>query len=114
MANEQDKTNRTVPMDQLRSLAQPPSTLSRRNAEHWLSGVYGRRISIYFTWLAVRLGISADTVTALMIVIGLVAAGLVAVQGWVGPLVGAFLMQLYLVLDCSDGEILDVPCAWRL
>ena len=105
MADKQGKSNRTIPIDQLRSMAQPPSTLSRRNAEHWLSGVYGRRVSIYFTWMAVRLGISADTVTALMIVIGLIAAGLVAVQGWVGPVVGVFLMQFYLVLDCSDGEI---------
>jgi phosphatidylglycerophosphate synthase len=105
MADKRSKTDRAIPMDQIRSLAQPPSTLSRRNAEHWLSGVYGRRVSIYFTWLAVRLGVSADTVTALMIVIGLIAAGLVAVQGWVGPVIGAVLMQFYLVLDCSDGEI---------
>ena len=61
MADKQGKSNRTIPIDQLRSMAQPPSTLSRRNAEHWLSGVYGRRVSIYFTWMAVRLGISADT-----------------------------------------------------
>ncbi len=94
-----------MPMHELRSLAQPPSTLGRRNAEHWLSGVYARRVSIYATWLAVRAGISADAVTALMILVGLGGAVLVALPGFTGPAIGALLMQLYLVLDCSDGEI---------
>lgn len=105
MVDHQDENNKAISMDRLRSIAQPPSTLSRRNAEHWLSGVYGRKVSIYFTWLAVRLGISADTVTVVMILVGLIAAGLVAIGGWTGPVIGAFLMQVYLVLDCSDGEI---------
>lgn len=68
-----------------------------------------RRLSVYATWLAVRAGWSANAVTAGMIVVGLLASALIAVPGPLPALAGALLIQLYLLLDCVDGEV----ARWR-
>jgi len=95
-------------ISELRALAQPDSVLQRRSAEHWTGHLYMRRISIYGTRLALRLGLSANSVTGLMVVAGLVAVGVVAVPGLWGAIAGALLIQLYLGLDCVDGEVARV------
>jgi phosphatidylglycerophosphate synthase len=95
-------------ISELRALAQPTSVLQRRGAEHWTGHLYMRRISIYGTRLALRVGLSANSVTALMIVTGLVAVGVVAVPGLWTAIAGALLVQLYLGLDCVDGEVARV------
>lgn len=63
-----------------------------------------RRISVYVTRAALRLGISANATTGLMIIVGLGAASLFSIGGW-WALLGVPGIQLYLLLDCSDGEI---------
>ncbi len=97
-------TDRPVPsVEVLRPVAQPAAVLGRPNAEHWM----GRRlrvVSIHLTRAALRLGVSANAVTGLMIVVGLVAALAFAGSGW-WPLLGVAGIELYLLLDCSDGEI---------
>lgn len=95
-------------ISELRALAQPASVLERRSAEHWTGRLYMRRISIYGTRLALRFGLSANFVTGLMIVTGLFAVGVFAVPGLWGAIVGALLIQLYLGLDCVDGEVARV------
>lgn len=67
-----------------------------------------RRVSIYGTRLALRFGLSANFVTGLMIVVGLVAVGVIAVPGLWAAVAGALLIQLYLGLDCVDGEVARV------
>lgn len=64
-----------------------------------------RRVSIYVTKVALRMGLSANAVTLLMWVAG-IAASLVMTQpglGW--AVLAALLIQFYLLLDCSDGEV---------
>jgi phosphatidylglycerophosphate synthase len=90
---------------ELRQVAQPPEVLGRANAEHWAGRLYGRRISVYLTRVALRLGLSPNAVTAIMIIVGLAGAGLLAVQGLWAAVVAFLLVQLYMVLDCVDGEI---------
>jgi phosphatidylglycerophosphate synthase len=82
--------------------------LQRRSAEHWTGRLYMRRVSIYGTRLALRLGLSANNVTGLMIVAGLVAVGFFAVPGLWWAVAGTLLIQLYLGLDCVDGEVARV------
>jgi phosphatidylglycerophosphate synthase len=90
---------------ELRAGGQPESLTSRRNEEHWAGRWYMRRLSPYGTWIFARLGWAPNTVTALMIVAG-VAAGLVVAAGGLVPAVAsALLVQVYLLLDCSDGEL---------
>ncbi|MBI4287983.1 MAG: CDP-alcohol phosphatidyltransferase family protein [Chloroflexi bacterium] len=65
-----------------------------------------RRTSFYPTWLLVRLGLSANTVTALSFVVGLAGAALL-VAAWRDalPLAGAVLVNLWNWLDYVDGNI---------
>lgn len=67
-----------------------------------------RRISIYGTRVALQLGFSADFVTGVMIVVGLIAVATTSIPGLWSAVVGAFLIQLYLGLDCVDGEVARV------
>ncbi len=88
---------------ELRAVTQPTSVLSRPNGEHWM-GRRLRRVSVYATRAALRVGISANAVTGLMIAVGLGAALAFSASGlW--PLVGVAGIEMYLLLDCSDGEI---------
>jgi len=94
---------------ELRPVAQPPGLLERRSAEHWAGRWYMRRISVYATWLLVRAGWSANAVTGLMIVVGVAGAAAASISGLVAAVAGALLIQVYLLLDCSDGEV----ARWR-
>lgn len=90
---------------ELRAAGQPESVTARRNEEHWAGRFYMRRLSPYGTWLFARLGWPPNAVTLLMIVIGVGAGAVLAVPG-LGPAVAAaLLIQLYLLLDCADGEL---------
>lgn len=64
-----------------------------------------RRFSIYFTKMFVVLGVSANRVTLINLCIMLVATSLFFTKSLGGFVVGFLLLQLYFVLDCSDGEV---------
>jgi phosphatidylglycerophosphate synthase len=92
-------------LTELRAAGQGDSVTGRRNEEHWAGRLYMRELSPYGTWLFARLGWTPNAVTALMIVCG-VAAGVVTALGGLPSAVGAaLLVQVYLLLDCSDGEL---------
>lgn len=92
-------------ISELRAVTQPAAVLDRANAEHWAGLLYGRRVSVYLTRPALRLGLSPNAVTAVMIVVGMAGAAVLAVGGWWPALIGMLLVQLYMVLDCVDGEV---------
>jgi phosphatidylglycerophosphate synthase len=90
---------------ELRAVTQPPSIFARNSGEHWAGRLYMRRLSPYLTRLLLRTGISPDGVTWLMILSGLAAAAVLTLPGLGGAL-GAFaLIQVQILLDCSDGEL---------
>jgi phosphatidylglycerophosphate synthase len=90
---------------ELRAVAQPPGLLGRRSAEHWAGRLYMRRISLHATRLLVGTPVTPNTLTVLMIVAGVLAAVVLAVPGVLTAIVAALLIQLYLLLDCVDGEV---------
>lgn len=94
---------------ELRAVCQPPELIQRYSGEHWAGRLYGRRVSIYVTWLLVRTGLSANAITMAMALVGMAGAALYGVLGLWGPIAGAVLIQVYLLLDCSDGEV----ARWR-
>jgi len=94
---------------ELRRVAQPPSVFDRANAEHWAGPLYLRRLSIHLTRQLLRTGVSADTVTWGMIVAGALGAAALTLPGLVGAVLCALLVQLQLLVDCSDGEV----ARWR-
>ena len=90
---------------ELRAATQPASIFARNSGEHWAGRLYVRRFSPYATRLLLRLGLSPNAVTWLMIASGVLAALLLTLPGVV-PVVGAVLaIQLQILLDCSDGEM---------
>lgn len=105
-AAEPRPTRKTARIADVRAYGQPPGLKERRNEEHWAGRWYMRAISPYFSWLFLRLGFSANQLTYLMLFTG-IAAGVVAAvwHGLAGAAVTALLVQLYLLLDCSDGEV---------
>lgn len=96
-------------LDELRAVTQPESTMSRRNAEHWLARLLLRKVSLRITRVLVRTPVSANQLTGLMIVVGLLAAVVVARPGLVAAVAAFVLIQLYFLLDLCDGEV----ARWR-
>jgi phosphatidylglycerophosphate synthase len=94
---------------ELRAVTQPKSLLARPGAEHWAGRLYMRRISPYLTRLFAATPLSADTVTALMIPAGLLAALSLTLSGLPGAAGAVVFAQLWLLLDCCDGEL----ARWR-
>ena len=90
---------------EIRAVAQHEGVLGRYSGEHWAGRLYARRISAYVTWALVRTPLSANAITVLMAAVGAAGAALFAFRGIWGAIVGAVLIQLYLILDCSDGEV---------
>lgn len=71
----------------------------------WVSWLFHRRVSPYLSWIFIRLGISANTVTLLSGVAAFAAAVLFVLPNPVSWVVAAVLVQAYFLLDCADGEI---------
>lgn len=90
---------------ELREKGQPPAILARLNDEHFLGRLYGRKLSPYATWVFARLGWSPNAVTVAFIVCGIAAGAVIAFGGLATAVIGAILIQLYLIFDCSDGEL---------
>ena len=100
---------RPTSLAQLREVTQPPEVLTRANAEHWVAHLYLRKLSPYLTWVLLKTPISANGVTALMIVTGWATATALLIPGIWGPMLAVVLGQLQMLLDCSDGEV----ARWR-
>lgn len=101
--------NRMPSVAELRAVVQPPDQMSRYNAEHWVGGLYMRKISLHATRYLIPTGISANGVTWLLIFSGIAGAACLLVPGVWGPLLCALLMQVQILFDCSDGEV----ARWR-
>jgi phosphatidylglycerophosphate synthase len=94
---------------ELRAATQPASIFERNSGEHWAGKLYMRRLSPYLTRLLVRTPITANGVTWLMIACGVLAAAVLTLPGPAAAVGAALLIQLQLLLDCSDGEV----ARWR-
>jgi phosphatidylglycerophosphate synthase len=94
---------------ELRAVAQPATVVGRRSAEHWAGRLYMRDVSIHVTRNLVATRVTPDALTVLMIVVGLVAAGVATVATVWAAVLTAVLVQVYLLLDCVDGEV----ARWR-
>jgi len=94
---------------ELRSVAQPPEVRLRANAEHWTASLYLRDVSPYLTWLLLKTSVTANGVTALMILVGWSTAAALLIPGVWGALLALILGQVQMLVDCCDGEV----ARWR-
>lgn len=96
-------------LEELRAVCQPASTMNRRNAEHWLARLFLRAVSLRVTALLVRTPVTANQLTALMIVVGLAAAVPLGASGLLTAVLGLVSVWIYFLLDLCDGEV----ARWR-
>lgn len=94
---------------ELRAVCQPQALVERRSAEHWAGRLYMRQISLHVTRRVLSSPVTPNGWTVVMIVVGVAGAALLAVPGVVTALLAALAIQLYLLLDCVDGEV----ARWR-
>jgi phosphatidylglycerophosphate synthase len=64
-----------------------------------------RRVSPYVTRALLPTRVTPNALTWLMMLVGLLAAGLISLPGIVPALGAVLLIQLQLLLDCCDGEL---------
>ena len=96
-------------LDELRAVAQPASIFARNSGEHWAGRLYVRRYSARVTRLLIPTRVTPNALTWGMLAVGLAAAAVLTLPG-VWPAVAAVLLiQLQILLDCSDGEL----ARWR-
>jgi phosphatidylglycerophosphate synthase len=92
-------------LDEVREAGQPPQVLARLNDEHWAGRLYMRKVSPYATLWFARHGWSPNAVTVAFMLSGAAAGVLAAVPGIAAAIGVVLLIQLYLLFDCSDGEL---------
>lgn len=90
---------------ELRAATQPASIFERDSGEHWAGRLYIRRLSPYLTRLLLRTPVTPNGVTVLMLLVGVAAAAALALDGVLPAVGAAALIQLQILLDCSDGEL---------
>ncbi|MDT3400216.1 CDP-alcohol phosphatidyltransferase family protein [Streptomyces sp. B1866] len=96
-------------MAELRPVVHPAGVRDRRSGEHWAGRLYMREVSLRCDRYLVGTRITANQLTGLMIAAGVLAGAALLVPGPAGALLGAALVQVYLLLDCVDGEV----ARWR-
>jgi phosphatidylglycerophosphate synthase len=90
---------------ELRPVVHPPGVKDRRSGEHWAGRLYMRELSLRIDRHLVPTRVTPNQLTYLMTVCGVLAAPALLVPGITGAVLGVVMVQLYLLLDCVDGEI---------
>jgi phosphatidylglycerophosphate synthase len=94
---------------ELRPVVHPRGVKDRRSGEHWAGRLYMREISLRVDPYLVNTRVSPNQLTCLMVVVGVLGGAVLLVPGVWGAVLGVVMVQLYLLLDCVDGEI----ARWR-
>lgn len=95
-------------LEELRHVIHPPGKLDSR-AEHWAGRLYMRSISLRVTRHMLGTRLSPNQITAVMVVAGVLSGVALILPGIGGAVLSVVFMQLYLLLDCVDGEV----ARWR-
>lgn len=96
-------------VDELRRVVHPAGVKDRRSGEHWMGRLYMREVSLHVDRYLVNTRVTPNTLTGLMTVAGLLACPALLIPGIPGAILGLLCVQLYLLLDCVDGEV----ARWR-
>ncbi|MFD7627465.1 CDP-alcohol phosphatidyltransferase family protein [Streptomyces sp. NPDC059851] len=90
---------------ELRPVVHPAGVKDRRSGEHWGGRLYMREVSLRITRLLANTKVTPNQLTYLMTLCGVLAAPALLVPGIWGAVLGVVFVQLYLLLDCVDGEL---------
>lgn len=70
-----------------------------------LSRIFYRPISFYCASIATKLNISANTVSYFSTILSIIACLFIAIPNHTINIIGAILVNVWLILDCTDGNI---------
>ncbi|MEV7611791.1 CDP-alcohol phosphatidyltransferase family protein [Streptomyces sp. NPDC089799] len=90
---------------ELRPVVHPAGVKDRRSGEHWGGRLYMREVSLRITRLLANTSVTPNQLTYLMTLCGVLAAPALLIPGIWGAVLGVVFVQLYLLLDCVDGEL---------
>ncbi|MFJ6631921.1 CDP-alcohol phosphatidyltransferase family protein [Streptomyces sp. NPDC091376] len=90
---------------ELRPVVHPAGVKDRRSGEHWGGRLYMREISLRITRVLVTTKVTPNQLTYLMTLAGVLALPALLVPGIWGAVLAVVMVQLYLLLDCVDGEV---------
>ncbi|MET8557922.1 CDP-alcohol phosphatidyltransferase family protein [Streptomyces sp. NPDC004959] len=90
---------------ELRPVVHPAGVKDRRSGEHWAGRIYMREISLRIDRYLVNTKVTPNQLTYLMTFFGVLACPALLWPGIPGAVLGAVMAQLYLLLDCVDGEV---------
>ncbi|WP_405609169.1 CDP-alcohol phosphatidyltransferase family protein [Streptomyces sp. NBC_01511] len=90
---------------ELRPVVHPPGVKDRRSGEHWGGRLYMREVSLRIDRHLVNTRVTPNQVTYVMTAAAVLALPALLVPGILGAVLGVVMVQLYLLLDCVDGEI---------
>ena len=79
--------------------------MANRANDGFFSVFFLRKFSKILTWVAVKIGATPNQVTLLSFAIGLYSAYSFSRGTFLSILLGAFLLQLSIIVDCVDGEL---------
>ncbi|MEU5162988.1 CDP-alcohol phosphatidyltransferase family protein [Streptomyces sp. NPDC020875] len=94
---------------ELRPVVHPEGVKDRRSGEHWAGRLYMRELSLRVDRYVVNTRITPNQLTYLMVVVGVIGGAALLIPGLTGAILAAVLFQIYLLLDCVDGEV----ARWR-
>ncbi|MFJ2441606.1 MULTISPECIES: CDP-alcohol phosphatidyltransferase family protein [unclassified Streptomyces] len=94
---------------ELRPVVHPEGVKDRRSGEHWAGRLYMREISLHIDPYLVNTRITPNQLTYLMVVVGVIGGAALLLPGLPGAILAVVLFQIYLLLDCVDGEV----ARWR-
>src|SRR4051794_21757133 len=87
----------TPSVAELRAVTQPASLFARNSGEHWAGKLYMRRVSPYMTRPLLRTRVTPNAVTWLMMVVGLVGAGVLTLPALAAAAGALVLVQFQLL-----------------
>jgi len=94
-----------VSLAQLQTLARTDAEGNEKQVLSLHDRLFARVLAPPMAWLALKLGLSADFVTALSVITGVCAAAALACPDLLAVLIAAGLLQLSYLLDCADGDV---------
>lgn len=73
--------------------------------ELWYSRIFGRKISVYFTWILLSMGMTPNQSTLLSFLLGIVGLYFFSFKEFAFTIIGFVFFHLYIIIDSSDGEM---------
>jgi phosphatidylglycerophosphate synthase len=95
------KAEKQLKIKELRQICQTPV----QDQDPFYGRFFSRKISIYVTKVLLYTPISANQVTTIMLLTGIVASFLFSYGIYIYSIIGSLLLQFFFILDCVDGEI---------